>query len=183
MRRSLRAWFGVGRGALGLFMLVEGWLLAIQAFLGLMAPVGHWQAPAIGRAWVVAKDRDPENGFTDPVRLRRGGRLQDVRMLKSEARSLQVGEERWVLNSTFVSPVRPDVFQLTPQRLLVEYPWLGILMALGGLFLLRRAEARVQAVKHAAEPRPRRILTDDFHRRADRFARSSGSDSQGPSHA
>lgn len=168
MSLTPRTWRWIGLAALWLLVAAVAWLMAVQAFLVVMAPVGHWQRPGLGRAMVVDKDRDPESVFTDPVVLRRGGRVQEVRMLKAEAKALQREDELWVLDNYFASPLRPEVFHLTPLRLLLEYPLPLLLGALWGIRRLRRAQARAAAVE--ADPaRPRRVLTDDFHSRADRF--------------
>lgn len=170
MRVSPKTWRGIGLAALGLLVAAVVWLMAVQAFLVVMAPVGHWQRPGIGRAMVVSKDSDPDSVFTDPVVLRREGRVQEARMLKAEAKALQREDELWVLDNYFVSPLRPEVFHLTPLRLLLEYPLPLLLGALWGIRRIRRDQARAAAVE--ADPaRPRRVLTDDFHTRANRFGK------------
>ena len=91
-------------------------------------------------------------------------------MLKGERARLKAGDEIWILDNYYVTPTRPAQFRLTPWRILLEYPEPLALLALLGIRRLRRAQARAR-IREAQEDaaRPRTLLLDDFHARAERF--------------
>ncbi len=144
------------------------WLMVIQAFLVLVTPFGTWQRPGIARVKVKWIDRDPQSTFTDNVVVDIEGEERSLSMLKAERTELTVGEEIWILDNYYVTTTRPAQFRLTPWRLLLEYPEPLLLLALFGIWRLRRALAR-DAQEDPA--RPRTVLRDDFHARAQRFAK------------
>ncbi len=102
------------------------------------------------------------------VAVRQGETDRVLRMSKHEAADLRPEDEVWVLDTWYEDNLRPAQFRLTPLRILLEYPFLLLLPA--GLALWRLRRARQQA--EAAPPPPvRRTFTDDFHLRAQRFAK------------
>jgi hypothetical protein len=93
---------------------------------------------------------------------------QSIALMKSERKDLKVGDSFWVLDNYYRSPLRPPQFRLTPVRLLIEFPEPLLVLALLGIFWLRKS--RAAAVQAEAEaPRERVLLRDDFHERANRF--------------
>jgi hypothetical protein len=94
-----------------------------------------------------------------------------LQLAKAEAAELRADEEVWILDAWYEDSLRPTQFLLTPQRVLLEYPILLLLPAALGLWRVRKA----QRVAEAAPPPPvRRTFTDDFHLRAQRFAKPRG---------
>ncbi len=163
--RQARHWIALG----GLWTLVAAvaWIVSVQAFLVLMAPFGTWQAPAMARVTVVSVDRDPDSQLTDNLTVQQGEEERTLRMLKAECRELRPQDEVWILDNYYAGGLRPDHFRLTPLRLLLEYPEPLILLALWGIWRVRKAQARDEA---AALTRPRTVWKDEFHLRAQRFA-------------
>jgi hypothetical protein len=161
----------------GLWTLVGfiGFLLVVQAFLTLLMAYGTWQRPGIAPVKVISINHDLENNFTDKVLVTRGRtnpRLGILRMLKSEVAQLRVGDEFWVLDNYFHNELRPAQFRLSPQRLLLEYPEPLLLLALLAIWRVRRIKPPPEDPN-----RVRTLLRDDFHLRAQRFARGGQGES------
>jgi hypothetical protein len=93
-----------------------------------------------------------------------------IALLKADHRGVPVGARLWVLDNYYRSPLRPPQFRLTPQRLMLEFPEPLLILALLLIVRIRRAQAK--AVKDEEEaPRERQLVKDDFHARAERFAK------------
>jgi hypothetical protein len=144
------------------------WIAVVQVFLLVMNPFCHLQRPEISHLEVVSVDRNPDSQITDYVTAKRGDDKRVLSMSKSEAAELKADDEVWILDAWYADGLRPAQFRLTPLRVLLEYPILLLLPAALGLWWVRRARARAEA-----EPPPpvRRVFTDDFHLRAERFAK------------
>ncbi len=155
---------------LGLWALVGAvlWILAVQAFLIVLNPFCHVQRPGLAQVQVVAVDRDPQSQLTDFVTVKAGEAERVLTLTKAEAADLRVDEEVWILDAWYADGLRPAQFRLTPLRLLLEYPVLLLLPAAFGLWRVRKARLKAQA---APPPPVRRTFTDDFHLRAQRFAK------------
>jgi len=143
-----------------------GWLMAIQAFMVLLHSLGTWHRPGITQVQVLRVDQDENSSFTDYVLVKVGEEERTLCMLKKEAAELRADEEVWVLNNYYATPLRPAQFRLTPLRLLVEYPEPLLILALLGIWRVRRAQARAAKI---VSNQPRKPLQDDFHMRAQRF--------------
>jgi hypothetical protein len=153
------------------------WILMVQAFLLAMNPFCHLQRPTADRVMVKSVDRDPNNQITDYVTVKQGDDERVLRMLKAEAAELREYDEVWILNAWYSDGLRPTQYRLSPQRLLLEYPVVLLLPAAWALWRLRRA----RQVAEAAPPPPiRRTFTDDFHLRAQRFAKPVDGKKEGP---
>jgi hypothetical protein len=160
---------------IGLWALVGAvaWILAVQVFLIVLNPFCHVQRPGVAWMTVRSVDRDPDSQLTDFVTARQGDAEQVLRMAKAEAAELRVDDEVWILDAWYADGLRPTQFRLTPLRLLLEYPALLLLPAAWALWRVRRA----RQVAEAAPPPPvRRTFTDDFHLRAQRFAKPESAD-------
>lgn len=160
---------------IGLWALVGAvaWILAVQVFLIALNPFCHVQRPGVAWMTVRSVDRDPDSQLTDFVTARQGDADQVLRMAKAEAAELRVDDEVWILDAWYADGLRPTQFRLTPLRLLLEYPALLLLPAAWALWRVRRA----RQVAEAAPPPPvRRTFTDDFHLRAQRFAKPESVD-------
>ncbi|HEX9081781.1 MAG TPA: hypothetical protein VF768_05850 [Holophagaceae bacterium] len=144
------------------------WVGLVQVFLLVMNPFCRWQGPGVAHVKVVRVDPDPQSQIADLVTVKEGDRTRDLTMLKAEASRLEPDDEIWVLDNYVADGLRPNQFRLTPLRVLLEYPFLLLLPVGWALWHLRRI--RIQA---EAEPPPpvRRVFTDDFHLRAQRFAK------------
>ncbi len=154
----------------GLWGLVGAvlWIMLVQVFLLAMNPFCHLQRPSTARVMVKSVDRDPDSHITDYVSVKQGEDERVLRMLKAEAADLHEYDEVWILNAWYSDGLRPTQYLLTPPRLLFEYPIMLLLPAAWALWRLRKA----RQVAEAAPPPPiRRTFTDDFHLRAQRFAR------------
>lgn len=165
LRRALRWTALVGLwGLIGTVL----WILAVQAFLIVLNPFCHVQRP--GMAWVTVRsvDHDPDSQITDFVTVKTDHTEQVLRMAKAEAAELKVDDEVWILDAWYADGLRPTQFRLTLVRVLLEYPALLLLPAAYGLWRVRKARQKADA-----EPPPpvRRTFTDDFHLRAQRFAK------------
>ncbi|BDU70188.1 hypothetical protein GETHOR_22890 [Geothrix oryzae] len=160
---------------IGLWALVGAvaWILAVQVFLIALNPFCHVQRPGVAWMTVRSVDRDPDSQLTDFVTARQGDADQVLRMAKAEAAELRVDDEVWILDAWYADGLRPTQFRLTPLRLLLEYPALLLLPTAWALWRVRRA----RQVAEAAPPPPvRRTFTDDFHLRAQRFAKPESVD-------
>ena len=152
--------------ALGAMAGLIAWLMAVQLALVMLTPFGTWQKPGIAKVRVVDVYRDAESQFTDFVTVTRDGEERNLIMLKGECAKLKADEEIWILDNYYVTTTRPAQFRLTPVRLLLEYPEPLLILALLGIWRLRKALAK------AALPDPNRkrtVLVDDFHTRSQRF--------------
>jgi len=167
MAVSRKTWQWVGLTGLWTLVGMICWLVAIQIFIVLVTPFGVWQRPGIAKVVVKWVDRDPQSQYTDNVVVMQGGKERSLSMLKAEMRELQIDDEIWILDNYYATATRPAQFRLTPIRLILEYPEPLLLLALWGIWRLRRAQA-----KEAKEDpdRKRTVLRDDFHTRAQRFA-------------
>lgn len=174
MRASLQRSLGIG--ALALVVAACAYILLLQALL-LFVPLGSWQWPGISRVTVLQVESDPQNLSMDPVKVRQGEHERWFMMLKAEAAELEPDETVWVLNNIHPTPMRPAQFRLTPQRLVLEYPEPLLILALWGIRRLRRAQARADL---EAQPKVRRVITDDFHARAQRFAKEGKEGPESP---
>lgn len=156
--RRLTTW------ALGAVIALTGWTAAVQAIHMGLSFQATWQLPRIHRVEVLALDRDPEQKFLERVKLRdrEGFDLGWRTFSKGEAAELQRGDEVWVLDNFFLTPLRPEVYRLSALRLLLEFPHPVLALALLALRALRRRPAPPEP-----EPAtPRRVLVDDFAARA-----------------
>jgi len=164
--------------ALGVLAGAICWLMAIQAFMVLLHSFGTWQRPGIARVTILRIDQDDQNMFTNYIQVKEGEKDRTLCMLKEESEDAKVGDEIWILDNYYATPLRPAQFRLTPQRLLVEYPQPLLLLTLLGIWRIRRAQVRELKQPPSQE---RRRLTDDFHARAHRFASTDApSDVQDP---
>jgi len=156
---------------LALWALVGGvvWILTVQLFLLALNPFCHLQRPGAAYVTVRSVDQDPDSQLTDFVTVREGEAEQVLRMAKAEAAELRVDDEVWILDAWYADGLRPTQFRLSLLRLLLEYPGLLLLPAGLGLWRVRRARQRAEA---QPPPPVRRTFTDDFHLRAQRFAKT-----------
>ena len=144
------------------------WILLVQVFLLALNPFCHAQRPGVAHVEVRSVDRDPDSQITDFVTVKHGDSEQVLKMAKAEAAELRPDDEVWILDAWYADGLRPTQFRLTPLRVLLEYPVLLLLPAAWGLWRVRKAKR----VADAAPPPPvRRVFTDDFHLRAQRFAK------------
>ena len=155
---------------IGLWTLVGAvvWIVLVQVLLLALNPFCHLQRPGVARVMVKSVDRDPDNQITDYVTVKQGEDERVLRMLKAEAADLHEYDEVWILSAWYSDGLRPTQYHLTPHRLLLEYPVLLLLPAAWALWRLRKARQEAEA---APPPPVRRTFTDDFHLRAQRFAK------------
>ena len=159
----------------GLWVLVGAilWIVLVQVFLLALNPFCHLQRPSTAQVMVKSVDRDPDSHITDYVTVKQGEDEQVLRMLKDEAAELHEYEEVWILNAWYSDGLRPTQYRLTLQRLLFEYPIVLLLPIAWALWRLRKAREKAEA---APPPPIRRTFTDDFHLRAQRFAKPEPAD-------
>ena len=153
------------------------WVGLVQVFLLVMNPFCRWQGPGVAHVKVVRVEHDPQSQIADLVTVTEGHRTRDLTMLKAEAAELLPGDEIWVLDNYVADGLRPDQFRLTPLRVLLEYPFLLLLPVAWGLWRVHRARVVAEA---APLPPVRRVFTDDFHLRAQRFAKPEAGDGKAP---
>jgi hypothetical protein len=155
---------------IGLWGLVGSvlWILTVQVFLLVMNPFCHLERPGLARLEVVSVDRNQDSQITDYVTAKQGDDTRVLTLSKAEAAELKADDVVWILDAWYADGLRPTQFRLTPLRLLLEYPALLLLPAALGLWRVRKARQKADA-----EPPPpvRRTFTDDFHLRAQRFAK------------
>jgi len=144
------------------------WILSVQIFLLVLNPFCHLQRPSAARVMVKSVDRDSDSQITDFVTVKQGEDEQVLRLLKAEAAELHEYDEAWILNAWYADGLRPTQYLLTPQRILMEYPFLLLLPAAYALWRVRKARQKDEA---APPPPIRQTFTDDFHLRAQRFAK------------
>ena len=144
------------------------WILSVQVFLLALNPFCHLQQPGITRVGVVSVDRNPDSQITDFVTAKHGDETQVLAMGKAEAAELRPEDEVWILDAWYTDGLRPTQFRLTLLRLLLEYPAILLLPVALGFWRVHRARVQADA---APLPPVRRVFTDDFHTRAQRFAR------------
>ena len=163
---------------IGLWALVGGvlWILVVQVFLLVLNPFCHLQHPDITHLEVVSVDRNADSQITDYVTAKQGDTPRVLTMSKAEAAELKADDEVWILDAWYADGLRPTQFRLTPQRLLLEYPVILLLPAAFALWRVRKARQQADA---APPPPVRRTFTDDFHLRAQRFAKPEGTEAQG----
>lgn len=153
------------------------WVLAVQLFLLALNPFCRLQRPSVAQVTVVSVDRDQESHITDFVTVKVDDSEQVLRLAKQEAAELHRDDEVWILDAWYTDGLRPTQFRLTPLRLLTEYPAILLLPAAWGLWLVRRARLKAEAVP---PPPVRRTFTDDFHLRAQRFAKTEANAEKAP---
>lgn len=155
---------------IGLWALVGAvvWITAVQAFLLALNPFCRLERPGLARVEVRAVDPNPDSRLTDFVTVRHRGAERVLDLPKAEAAALHRDDEAWILEAWYSDGLRPTAFRLTPQRVLLEYPLLLLLPAAWGLWRLRKAKREADA---APPPPVRQVFTDDFHLRAQRFAK------------
>ena len=156
------------------------WLTAVQVFLVVLNPFCQLQRPRLSQLTVVSVDRNADSQITDYVTARQGEDERVLSMAKAEAADLHPEDEVWILDTWYADNLRPTQFRLTLLRLLLEYPSLLLLPAGLGFWRVRKAREKADA-----EPPPpvRRTFTDDFHLRAQRFAKpepAPGGESEEP---
>ncbi len=154
----------------GVWLLVGAvlWITLVQVFLLALNPFCHLQRPGVSRLEVVSVDRNAESQITDFVTARRGDETRVLTMSKAEASSLREFDDVWIMDAWYADGLRPTQYRLSPLRILLEYPLLLLLPAAWALWRLRKARQKAEA---APPPPIRRTFTDDFHLRAQRFAR------------
>lgn len=153
------------------------WIVLVQVFLLALNPFCHAQPPGVAHVEVRSVDRDPDSQITDFVTVKHGDSEQVLKMAKAEAAELRPEDEVWILDAWYADGLRPTQFRLTVLRVLLEYPALLLLPAVWGLWRVRKAKQ----VADAAPPPPvRRVFTDDFHLRAQRFAKPAAEDKHPP---
>ena len=153
------------------------WIVTVQVFLLALNPFCHVQRPGVSRLEVVSVDRNTDSQITDFVTAKQGDETRVLTLSKAEAAELHADDEVWILDAWYVDSLRPTQFRLTPQRILLEYPGILLLPAAWILWRLRKARQKADA---APPPPVRRTFTDDFHLKAQRFARTDAGDVQGP---
>ena len=156
------------------------WIITVQVFLLALNPFCHLQRPGTARVTVKSVDRDPDSQITDFVTAKVGDEERVLRMTKAEAAGLHPDDEVWILDAWYADNLRPTQFRLTPQRILLEYPVLLLLPAAWILWRVRKARQEAEA---APPPPVRRTFTDDFHLRAQRFAKEGSEDVPRPAPA
>lgn len=144
------------------------WILTVQAFLLALNPFCHFQRPRLARLEVVSVDPNPDSQITDFVTAKQGEETRVLTLSKAEAAELRPHDEAWILDAWYADSLRPAQFLLTPQRVLMEYPFLLLVPVALGLWRVRKARLEAEA---APPPPVRRTFTDDFHLRAQRFAK------------
>ncbi len=149
------------------------WVELVQVLLVAWNPFCHWQGPGVAHVTVVSVNPDPQSQLTDGVTVKEERGVRDLTLLKEEAVALAPGDRIWVLDACVSDGLRPNQYRLTLTRILLQYPIILLLPAAWALWGLRRAR-----IHQAAEPPPpvRQVFTDDFHLRAQRFAKPD----QGP---
>ena len=162
----------------GLWALVVAvvWILVVQVFLIVLNPFCHVQLPGITRVEVRSVDRNSDSQLTDFVTVKDGDAERVLNLPKAEAAALRADDEVWILDAWYADGLRPTQFRLTPQRLLLEYPALLLLPAAWALWRVRKARQKAEA---APPPPVRRTFTDDFHLRAQRFAKPAATEGEG----
>ena len=156
---------------IGLWGLVGAilWILTVQAFLIILNPFCHLQRPGLTYLTVVSVDRNADSQITNFVTAKLGDQERVLTMSKAEGSELRPEDEVWILDAWYADGLRPTQFRLTLLRLLLEYPAILLLPAALGLWRVRRARLLAEAVP---PPSVRRTFTDDFHLRAQRFAKA-----------
>lgn len=157
---------------IGLWALVGAvlWILLVQAFLLALNPFCHMQRPSVAQVQVKSVDRDPDSQITDFVSVRQGDSDRVLRLLKAEAAELHEYDEVWILGAWYADGLRPTEYRFTLQRILLEYP---VLLLLPATWLLWRVRKARQVAEAAPLPPVRRTFTDDFHLKAQRFAKGA----------
>jgi len=144
------------------------WIVLVQVFLLALNPFCHLQAPGVARVQVVSVDRNQDSQITDFVSVKHGDAERVLNLAKDEAAELRPDDEVWILDAWYADGLRPTQFRLTLLRVLLEYPALLLLPAAWGLWRVGKAKRAADA---APPPPVRRTFTDDFHLRAQRFAK------------
>ena len=147
------------------------WILSVQVFLLVLNPFCHLQRPGLAYVTVVSVDRNADSQITDYVTAKHGEHTRVLALAKDEAAELRPEDEVWILDAWYADGLRPTQFRLTLLRLLLEYPALLLLPVAFGFWRVHRAQV---AAAKAPPPPVRRTFTDDFHLRAQRFARPEG---------
>ena len=146
------------------------WLTAVQAFLVALNPFCHLQRPGVSHLAILKVEPNPDSQITDYVTVRQGDDEQVLSMAKGEAYDLRHEDEAWIMEAWYEDGLRPTHFRFSLLRILLEYPSVLLLPATWGLWRVRRA----RQVAEAEPPPPvRRTFTDDFHMKAQRFAKET----------
>ncbi len=147
------------------------WLTAVQVFLVALNPFCLLQRPGLAYLTVLSVDRNADSQLTDFVTAKQGDRERVLSLTKAEAAELRAEDEVWILDAWYADGLRPTQFRFSLLRVLLEYPALLLLPAALGLWWVKKARQKAEA-----EPPPpvRRTFTDDFHLRAQRFAKPAG---------
>ncbi|GLH72690.1 hypothetical protein GETHLI_11920 [Geothrix limicola] len=153
------------------------WIVTVQVFLLALNPFCQVQRPRTARVIVKSVDRDPDSQLTDFVTVKQGEDERVLRMSKAEAAELHEYDEVWILSAWYLDNLRPTQFRLTPLRVLLEYPILLLLPAAWLIWRVRKAKQKADA---APPPPIRRTFTDDFHLRAQRFAKDTKEEDSTP---
>lgn len=144
------------------------WIMTVQVFLLALNPFCHLQSPSLSHVIVKSVDRDADSQITDFVSVKQGEEDRVLRMSKAEAADLHEYDEVWILDAWYADGLRPTQFRLTPLRLLLDYP---IMLLLPAAWLLWRVRKARQEAEAAPPPPVRRTFKDDFHLKAQRFAK------------
>lgn len=160
------------RVALWTLLALTVWLAAAQLFVIALSPTGYWQVPRIRAVKVTRLEGDPQNSFTDRVIVTEGPEQKVLRMLKAERAELAPGQDILVLDNVFASPVRPAQYRLSAARLFLQFGPLLIPLLLLGLWFEHRKPLFRPETAPLPDGQARRVLTDDFHHRANRHRTS-----------
>jgi hypothetical protein len=152
------------------------WILLVQLFLLALNPFCHLQRPGVAFVSILSVDRDADSQLTDFVTVKAGESERVLRLAKTEAAEFHADDEVWILDAWYADGLRPTQFRLSLLRLLLEYPFLLLFPAAWGLWRVRQAKRKADA-----EPPPpvRRTFRDDFHLRAQRFAKAEDAKVEG----
>lgn len=163
-------WRWAALAALVAWIALGAWLMLIQAFLALWDPLGHWHMPHLAKVSITQVSRDTDGKYTGQVLAKEGDKDRVLLMAVEEAARLDADDEVWVLDHYRAEGNRPSHYVATPLRLLLEYPEPSMLLALWLLTRVRRGQKAAQAKALEPPPGGRKVWTDDFHQRAQRFA-------------
>jgi hypothetical protein len=175
------AWRWIALTALWTVVGLVLWLMTVQLMLVILTPAGTWQLPGISKVTILEVDNDPQSSFTD-IRVKDAddpgqGEEADERvitLLKSERVGLRVHDQIWILDNFYRTRLRPGQFRLSFTRLVLEFPEPLLALALFGIFWIQRRHRSAVKAAEADPNRVRTVLTDDFHKRAQRFADPDG---------
>ncbi len=169
MPRDLWRWIALT--LLWIWAAISAWVVIVQIFVVVWDTPGHWRMPGISRVTVKLVGTDEEGKISGYVWADAGGQEVQLRLFREEAVKLAVDDEIWVLHNYRANGHRPNEFRLSLGRLMGEYPEPLMLLAFGGIYLLRRRQ-KAETKAQAEAPNPnRKVWKDEFHSRAERFAK------------